>query len=86
MMQRMFHPRSVPLSFSSRVGHERFEMELVVREQLYWLDVMGSGRYEQRAVDLLQLMRNYFEKRPMKQERKQAGKEERWGVVIELLK
>lgn len=82
IVQRMIHPRSVPFSFASRVGHERFDLEMNVWENLYRLDVAGSGRYEQRAQNLLQMVQNYFIERPLKQ----GGKEEKRGVVVDLLK
>jgi len=78
----LMHPRSVPFSFSSRVHHERFEMEMVVWEHSYRLAVEGSGRYERRADDLLQIVQNYFEERPLKL----MKKEEERGVVVDLLK
>ena len=82
MVLRVMHPRSVPFSFTSRVVHERFEMEMNVWENLYQLDVAGSGRYDSRAQDLLHIVTNYFLQRPLKRD----GKEVKSGVVVDLLK
>ena len=78
----LMHPRSVPFSFSSRVHHERFEMEMVVREHSYCLAVEGSGRYERRAEELLQIVRNYFHERPLRM----AKDEEKYGVMVDFRK